>query len=87
MGGVGKILENPKLGGHNKLGWMANSDEKVRIYPKSAYKKSLIKKVHILHILKDFISSPGAPERKLYFLVKRFIFTVLTSVRIQDLAE
>ena len=23
-------------GGHNKLGWVANSNEKVRIYPKSA---------------------------------------------------
>ena len=29
-----QILENSKLGGHNKVGWVEKSDEKVRIYPK-----------------------------------------------------
>ena len=32
-----EIFENHKLGGgHNELGWVKKSDEKVRIHPKSA---------------------------------------------------
>ena len=36
IAGGRQILENSKLGGHNKVGWVEKSDEKLRIYPKSA---------------------------------------------------